>query len=479
MSEPERPTLQELRTIDLFDELDDRQLAAWQEVATVRELPADTVITEAGQDATSQFVLLLRGVVQGLVIEAGKVEPITRQVAPTWMGAITVLTETAYAGEMRAVTDVRIAVIEAEDFIRLVLSQRPVHRRVMRAVRPVATRIAAREQNRERLAALGTMAAGLAHELNNPAAAARRAAADLADALDVLASTIGLFVESGIEREQAKELVNMQHDAMERAGSQSPLSALDAADAEDQLLQSLEDIGAPEPWRLTEPLAAAGIDAAWLARLADVAGPAASSAAVAWIAASLTARGLAAEIVESTDRMGKLVKAIKAYAFMDRGELVETDIHEGIETTLMVLGHKLKHTSIEIHRSYDRSLPKLTLRGSELNQVWTNLLANAIEALGNSGTIEIVTARDGACARVDIIDDGPGIPSEIRDRVFDPFFTTKGVGEGTGLGLDTARRITTERLGGSIEFDSVPGRTAFHIWLPFNGPQTTAPRAPG
>ncbi len=248
----------------------------------------------------------------------------------------------------------------------------------------------------------------------------------------------------------------MQREAIERAASRDSLSALDAADAEDALLESLERLGVPEPWRLTEPLAAAGVDAEWLDRLADIAGPAAS-AAIAWIAASLTTRGLAAEIVESTDRMGKLVKAIKAYAFMDRGELVETDIHEGLETTLVVLGHKLKHTSIEIRREYDRSLPKLTLRGSELNQVWTNLLANAIEALGDSGTIEIATARDGVCARIDIIDDGPGIPEEIRDRVFDPFFTTKDVGEGTGLGLDTARRIITERLGGSIEFDSAPG----------------------
>ena len=149
-------------------------------------------------------MLLLRGVVQGLVVEAGRVEPITRQTAPTWMGAITVLTETGYAGEMRAVTDVRVAAIGAEDFTQLVTSQRPVFRRVMRAIRPVATRIAAREQNRERLASLGTMAAGLAHELNNPATAARRAADDLADALDVLASTIGLFVESGVERVEAE-----------------------------------------------------------------------------------------------------------------------------------------------------------------------------------------------------------------------------------------------------------------------------------
>ena len=423
-------------------------------------------MAEAGQ--TAEFMLLFRGVVQGLVVEAGRVEPITRQTAPTWMGAITVLTETGYAGEMRAVTDVRIAGIAAEDFTRLVTSQRPVFRRVMRAIRPVATRIAAREQNRERLASLGTMAAGLAHELNNPASAARRAASDLADALDVLASTIGLFVESGVERAQAEELVTLQREAMERASARDSLSALDAADKEDELLEALERLNVSEPWRLSEPLVAAGIDAEWLDRLAAIAGPG-TGAAIAWIAASLTTRGLAAEIAESTERMSKLVKAIKSYAFMDRGELVETDVHEGLETTLLVLGHKLKHTSIEVRRDYDRSLPKITLRGSELNQVWTNLLANAIEALGDSGTIDIATERDGACARVDILDNGPGIPENIRSHVFDPFFTTKSVGEGTGLGLDTARRIVTERLNGSITFDSEPGRTVFHVWLPLNG----------
>jgi signal transduction histidine kinase len=467
MSEVQRPTLEELRSIDLFDELDDQQLALWREVAVIRKLPADSVVAEA-RDAAAGVFLLLDGTIQGLVFESGRLEPVTRQVAPTWMGAITAMTETGFASQMRAVTDVRLAVIEPEDFIALALTQRSVHRHVMRAVRIVSARTAAREQNRERLASLGTMAAGLAHELNNPAAAARRAAADLAEALDVLASTVGVFVESGIERVQAQELVSMQREAVERAAAQDSLSALDAADAEDALLDPLERLGVAEPWRLAEPLAAAGIDDEWLEQLARSAGTA-SAAAVAWVAASLTAKGLAAQIAESTDRMGKLVKAIKAYAFMDRGELVETDIHEGLETTLLVLSHKLKHTTIQVRRDYDRSLPKLTLRGSELNQVWTNLLANAIEALGESGTIEIDTVRDGPCARVDIVDDGPGIPAEIHERVFDPFFTTKDVGEGTGLGLDTARRIVTERLGGSIELASEPGRTVFHVWLPLDG----------
>ncbi len=470
MTDLQHPSLDDLRRIDLFDGLDDTELARWQEIAVIREVPAEGLVAEA-RDADAGVFLLLDGVVQGLVFESGRLEPVTRQVAPTWMGAITAMTETGFAGEMRAVTDVRLAVIAPSDFTDVVVTQRAVHRRVMRAVRTVSARTAAREQNRERLASLGTMAAGLAHELNNPAAAARRAAADLAEALDVLASTIGLFVESGIEREQAGELVAMQREAIERAvaaASSVGLSALDAADAEDALQDALLGLGVPEPWRVSEPLASAGLDAVWVERLAETAGPA-TNAAVAWIAASLTAQGLAGEIAESTDRMGKLVKAIKSYAFMDRGELVETDIHEGLETTLLVLGHKLKHTSITINREYDRSLPKLTLRGSELNQVWTNLLANAIEALGQTGTIEIDTVRDGACMRVDIIDDGPGIPADVQGRIFDPFFTTKDVGEGTGLGLDTARRLVTERLGGSIEFDSQPGRTAFHVWLPLNG----------
>ena len=467
VTEVEHPTLEELRRIDLFDDLDEEQLALWRDVAVIKEVPADTLVAKR-QDASAGVILLLEGTLQGLIFESGRLEPVARQVAPTWIGAIPAMTETGFAGEMRSLTAARMAVIDPEHFTQLALTQRSVHRKVMRAMRIVSARFAAREQNRERLASLGTMAAGLAHELNNPAAAARRAASDLAESLDVLASTIGLFVESGIERHQAQELVDMQREAIERAAGRDPLSALDAADAEDLLLEALQRHNVAEPWRVTEPLTAAGIDAEWLERLAAVAGPA-TGAAIAWIAASLTARGLATEIAESTDRMGKLVKAIKAYAFMDRGELVETDIHEGLETTLVVLGHKVKHTTIKVERDYDRTLPKLTLIGSELNQVWTNLLANAIEALGESGTITITTARDGVCARIDITDDGPGIPESIRDRVFDPFFTTKDVGEGTGLGLDTARRIVTDRLGGSIEFESQPGATTFHVWLPLDG----------
>jgi signal transduction histidine kinase len=226
----------------------------------------------------------------------------------------------------------------------------------------------------------------------------------------------------------------------------------------------LEDLDVPDAWRVAEPLAAAGLDGEWLDQLHALAGPA-MPAAIRWVAASLGAQRLVSDLRESTERMSSLISAVKAYAYMDRGGLVEADVHEGLETTLKILGHKVKHKEIEIRREYDRTLPQLTIYGSELNQVWTNLLANAIDAVGERGTITVRTSRDGDCILVDIADTGPGIPPEIRARVFEPFFSTKNVGSGTGLGLDTARRIVIERHGGSMTFDTSEQGTTFHVWL--------------
>jgi signal transduction histidine kinase len=314
------------------------------------------------------------------------------------------------------------------------------------------------------------MAAGLAHELNNPAAAAKRAAAEMCDAVEVLASTIGHFVDSGVERVEAKKLVGMQREALRQAASRTPLDTLDASDAEDELLEALEAMDdVPEPWRLAEPLSAAGLDAAWVERVRELAGPA-TGPALAWVAASLTARGLAGELSDSAERMSNLVKAVKTYAYMDRGEVVKIDIHEGIDTTLVVLGHKLKHTQLAVERDYDRDLPMLSVRGSELNQVWTNLIDNAIDALcdsGGKGTITVRTRREGDHVAVEVADDGPGIPDDVRERIFDPFFTTKAAGSGTGLGLDTARRIVEERHRGTLTVESEPGKgTTFTVRLP-------------
>ena len=462
----ERPvTAAELRTVDLFDDLDDSELAEWVAVARPRHLAPGEVIAEQGEEMTA-VQLLLEGQAQALMLDNGRSEPVGRQRAPTWMGAIAVLTGGPFGVRMQAETPCRLAVVVADDFRRLAFAQPSIHRRVMQQVAPVTNRVVAMEQNRERLASLGTMAAGLAHELNNPAAAARRAAAQFSEALDVINSTMAHFVEAGVERAEAEQLLLLQQEALARAASATALEALDAADAEDELLARLQELDVEEPWRLAEPLAAAGLDQQWLERVAQLAGPA-TDAALRWVAATLTAGRLAAELQESTERMSALVGAVKSYAYMDRGGLVEVDLHEGLETTLTVLGHKLKHTEIKLIRDYDRALPKLTVRGSELNQVWTNLIDNAIDALGDRGTITLRTGVDGTCVVVDISDDGPGIADDIGPRIFDPFFTTKDVGQGTGLGLATARRIVLDRHDGSLTFESQPGRTTFRVRLPF------------
>ena len=320
------------------------------------------------------------------------------------------------------------------------------------------------------------MAAGLAHELGNPAAAAARAVAHLTEALEVIGSTLASFVAAGVEREEAEQLVALHRRAVERAAGRTMLDAFDAADAEDELRARLETMeGVKEPWRLAQPLAAAGVDHEWLDNVAELAGPA-TGAALDWVAATLTADGLAAVLQESTARMTALVGAVESYAYMDRGNVVEVDLHEGLETTLTILGHKLKLTRIKVVRDYDRDLPKLVILGSELNQVWTNLLDNAIDALGQAGTITITTRADGDCAVVDISDDGSGIPDDVSGRIFDSFFTTKEIGHGTGLGLATARQIVVDRHGGSLTLETRPGCTTFSTRIPLHpDPVKSAP----
>ncbi|HUA74849.1 MAG TPA: ATP-binding protein [Solirubrobacteraceae bacterium] len=458
-------TVEELRGVDLFEELEDEQLAEWVPVAHTYRVAAGGVIAEQGEENRG-MQLLLEGNAQASIVEGSTSEPVSRHKAPTWIGAIATLTGGSLGVRMRAATDCRMALVLADDFRRLAFEQPAIHRRVMQQVAPVMSRITSREQNRERLTSLGTMAAGLAHELNNPASAARRAAQQMTEALDVISAALARFVEAGVEREQAEGLVALQQQAVKHAAESSALDALDAADAEDELLERLEALGVQEAWKLAEPLAVAGVDQAWLDRLAELAGPA-TDAALQWVAATLAAGRLAAELEESTERMSSLVGAVKTYAYMDRGDLVEVDLHEGLETTLKVLGYKLKHTEIQIAREYDRELPKLTVRGSELNQVWTNLLDNAIDALGQRGTITIATHADGECAVIDVSDDGPGVPDDVAPRIFDPFFTTKDVGLGTGLGLATARRIVVDRHDGSLTLYRKPGRTTFRVRLPF------------
>ena len=474
------PTVDDLRGLDLLDGLSDEEIVPWTDASVLHEASAGSRIREYGAIGDG-VLLLLDGRLEMLAPDGETEARQGEQIAPTWIGAIPSLLGSPSPIALRAMTDVRWASIAPEPFVDLVRGQRTVFTRVVGQMKPVMARVSQRQQQRDRLESLGTMAAGLAHELNNPASAARQAARDLAETLGVLSATIGVFVESGVEHDRATELVALQTGAVDRCRTHTPLSSLEAADQEDELGRTLSGLDIPEPWTLAATFAASGIEPEYLEQVAATAGPL-TVPVMRWIGATLAANQLATELAESTARMSDLVRAIKGYAYTRPGHAEQVDVRDGIETTLTLLKHKLKHTSIAVEKHYDPALGPVTVYPSELNQVWTNLLDNAIDALGDTGTITITTRVDGDCAEVDIADDGPGIPPDVRRRVFDPFFTTKEVGRGTGLGLDTARRIVADRHHGSLSVESrttVPTGTVFRVRFPLDvrrAPRGSTPR---
>jgi signal transduction histidine kinase len=458
-------TVAELRAIDLFDGVADERLADWAAAAEERWYEPGEALVTAGATHVP-FSLLLDGAFDAYFVIDGREERENRHTAPTWVGAILAISDVEAQVTLKAAERSRVARIAPDPFRRLLFETPEAFTRVMRVFRPVLARIEGATLQREKLAALGQMSAGLAHELNNPASAAKRSASALADALDVLDGSIAAFVEAGIERTEAEEFVRLKREALERASQAPALEGLAAADAEDAVGEWLEEHGVPDAWQLAEPLASAGLDVAWLERVA-AASRGALPIAVRWVATSLSARSLSDDLRESTDRMSNLVKAIKAYTYMDQAALQEVDVHDGLDATLTILHHKLKHTQIEVRRAYAPDLPRICVYGSELNQVWTNLLDNAIDALGERGTITIGTAPwHETGVEVTIADDGPGIPEDAQRRVFEPFYTTKAVGSGTGLGLDTTLRIIRDRHAGDVRLRSQPGETVFTVRLP-------------
>ena len=318
----------------------------------------------------------------------------------------------------------------------------------------------------EKMAALGKLSAGLAHELNNPASAAGRASSQLLDALSELQSAPAELSMTGSDQDLWSSIKMWDQEIQRRSAEQTVISPLEASDREQEMLDWFDGHGIDDGWNMGPMLVEAGFRREDLEEIAASLPERALGGAIGWLCRCYTARDLAEAVVQSSQTISKLVNAVKSYTLMDQDVVQNVDIHHGIEDTITILGDRLKQ-GINVVRQYDRDLPRVEVRASELNQVWTNLIDNAIDAINGQGTITIRTYREGDHLAVDISDDGPGIPQDIQSKIFDPFFTTKGVGQGTGLGLDVARRIVTVRCNGQVGFRSQPGQTVFWVRLPF------------
>ena len=328
----------------------------------------------------------------------------------------------------------------------------------------------------ERMATLGTLAAGVAHELNNPAAATRRASEQLREAFARLEQAHLALDGLALSVEARARMQDIDRAARARAAELTTMSALDRSDREGEMEDFL-DGRVDDPSAFAPALVDLGLTPKDVDAIAALVGPKAFAGVLDWISSVLPVHVLLYEIGQGASRISEIVRALKSYSFLGQAPVQWIDLHEGLDNTLVILRNKLK-TGIEVHREYCDDMPQIQAYGSELNQVWTNLLDNAADAMGGKGAITIRTRRDGPWAVVEIEDNGPGIPPAVQSRIFDPFFTTKAPGKGTGLGLSTSYSIVTEKHGGRIEVDSRPGRTRFIVRLPLGAHTAPAESAP-
>ncbi|MGF1473920.1 MAG: ATP-binding protein [Rubrobacteraceae bacterium] len=457
-----------LREVPLFQSLDEEKLRWVSEQGEVLDLESGATIATQG-DPPDGFYMILEGETEWTQNVGGEeVYVVTLGAGDIFAELILVLDE-PYPTTGRATTDLRLYKISPDAFWNMLTVCPEVLRSVVSTSAERAQLHETVSQQQAKLASLGTLAAGLAHELNNPAAAISRSAQE---AREVFRSSSARAIElNGLEMtpEEREFVAGLPEAAARRAEEAPQLDSLDQSDREDEVAIWLEDRDVEEAWDLSPTLVAAGLDEAWLGGLAEhISDEKNIPGVLNWLVAEMNGDELLREIEDGSARISELVKAIKSYSHMDKAPLQQVDIHEGLESTLTMLGHKLKKGDVRVERDYAGELPRVCAHGSELNQVWTNLLDNAIDAVAGEGRIEVRTGRENGRILVEISDSGPGIPEEAQGKIFEPFFTTKDVGKGTGLGLDIVRRIVSEKHKGSIRFDTGPDGTTFQVRLPVN-----------
>jgi signal transduction histidine kinase len=457
---------QELRQVPLFDGLSEAQLSELIEASRDLAFEPGQDLWFEGQPADAWWVLLEGSI--DLARRTGKEESVVGAMSTPgqWAGGFAAWDPHArYFATGRAAERSRMLQVPAEDLRRLGDEWFAFGVHFIRGLVDTVRRIEANARQREALVALGTLAAGLAHEINNPAAAASRAVDSLQSTSEALVSSLTRLSAYSVSAAQFAEI-----DALRQAVDPPDYGSDPVAvtDREDDLSVWLTHHGVEEEWLLAPVLAAAGLDTAWCDRVAEVLGAEPLAPAIEWVAHSLTMTALLAEVKDSTARVSGLVGAVRSYSQLDRAAAQNIDVTEGLESTLVMLAYKLRGVSVE--RDFATDVPMIEAIPGELNQVWTNLIDNAVDAMDGAGTLGLATRlEDLGRVAIEITDTGPGMAADVQARAFEPFFTTKDVGKGTGLGLDISRRIIVERHSGDISIDSEPGRTVMRVTLPIRG----------
>ncbi|MBE9047124.1 cyclic nucleotide-binding domain-containing protein [Pleurocapsales cyanobacterium LEGE 10410] len=459
---------EQLLRLELFQKLNSDRLEWVCDRATEIELAQGEVLVKEG-DPRRGFFILTSGSMGITRFSEGVQMPIGQHQAPSFFGEIQIMTDDPVPVTLRSVTDCIAYEITAEDFLELVHECRDFERTVFKTVQNRVKGLQSFIQNREKMAALGTLAAGLAHELNNPAAAVVRSLKDITPAMLELQRMNLVYGQRNVEEEHTAKWLKVRDDGYDFIINHrsDPLTMMDREDA---ILNWLEDYGVKEAWKLAEPIAAGNVEPQLLDELMERWRDDTTELrdmGLRWLALSFEVMTMIQSGLRGAERVSQIVQSMRSYSHLDRGAKQQVDVHQGLEDTIQLLSHKLKQ-GVEIKRVYDHSLPKILAFGSELNQVWTNLIVNSIDAMEEKGNLKIVTVNKGDRIAVKVIDSGSGIPTEIQSRIFEPFFTTKSVGKGSGLGLDNVRRIVENRHRGSIALESQPGRTCFTIYLPVN-----------
>ena len=470
----------ELRTLFLFEELSDEQLATLCQNGHIQTFEPGPVCVE-GEPATCFYVLIDGELVMSKRSAGVDLDTTRTSQRGVYCGAWSAYVPGeahVYEASVRVTRPSRFFVLDANAFADFMKAEFPMAVHLVEGHKVGGLRQRQIVGQREKLLALGQLTAGLTHQLNNPAAATARAAADLRGRVSKMRNKLAMLAEGKFTPKAMRALVSIQDEVAEQVAKAKPLelTALETSDREDQIGDWLEDHGIADAWDYAPTFVEAGLDIDWLERVSATAEEADATfqlpTAIGWLKYTIDTEELMKEILEASKRISELLAGAKQYSQMDRAPYQAADIHVSLHSTLMMFGDRIgKDSKVKLVKEYDKSLPELLCYPGDLNQVWTNIIDNAIQAMDGNGTLTVRTMRENDdMVRVEICDDGPGIPKDVVDRIFTPFFTTKPLGEGTGLGLDLAWRIVAEKHHGNLRVESEPGNTRFIILLPLAAP---------